>query len=121
MTLTIETGTFAYTFYSNVPNVTAGVFELTITSQWSNQEVIQVTPTLVSSNARYTKWLFTLGINEGDNHYNGMGNYTITKDGSVIDSGSLKLIYSPGGGTGTQSYISDNENRQADVFYRPAY
>jgi len=50
-----------------------------------------------------------------------MGNYTITKDGSVIDSGSLKLIYSPGGGTGTQSYISDNENRQADVFYRPAY
>jgi len=121
MTLTIETGTTSYAFYSNVPNVTAGVFELTITSQWSNQEVIQVPLTLDSSNGRYTKWTFTLTTTEGDKHYNGMGNYSITKDGSEIDSGSLKLIYSPGGGTGTQNYISDNENRQADVFYRPAY
>lgn len=121
MTLTVTTGTFAYTFFTNTANVTAGTFELTITSQWTNREVIQVTPTLVTSNARYTEWLFTLPVNEGDNHYNGMGDFSLTKDGVEIASGSLKLIYSPGGGTGSISYVSNNETREADVFYRPAY
>ena len=121
MTLTILTGTTNYSFYTNDANVTAGTFALTITSQWTNRSQISVTPTLVLSNSRYTEWSFTLSTTEGDKHYNGMGNYTLTRDGVELSSGSLKLIYSPGGETGTTSYVSNNENREADVFYRPAY
>jgi hypothetical protein len=50
-----------------------------------------------------------------------MANYKVYQDGGLLDSGSLKLIYSPGGGTGTQDYISDNENREAVVYYTPDY
>lgn len=123
MTLTIETGTTSYELSTNVVGVPSGNYTLTINSQWSNRPVIQVETDPILTNDRYTKWSFSLTVDEGDKHYNGMGDYIITEDisGDTIVSGSMKLIYSPGGGTGTQAYVSNNENREADVFYRPAY
>ena len=123
MTLEIISYNTQYDFTVNVPNcpIVYLTLDLVVTSQLSNDILFQVPLALTATNDRYTSFSFTLPQLEGDNHYNGMYNYTVLLDTGVFDSGSLKLVYSPGGGTGTQPYISDNENRQAIVYYDPAY
>ena len=117
-------------FSINVPNVdTTATFTFDIFSQLSNTAAQVFDPlasfplTLVQTNARYSEFTISTAPYQtfGDQHGNGMYNYVVKENGGVIDSGSLKLIFSPGGGTGTQAYISDNEGRQAIVYYDPAY
>jgi hypothetical protein len=126
MTLEVISYNTTYTWVQNrdsgSPNpVTAATLELEVWSQLSNTLLFSVPLTLVTSNDRYAEYTFTLPALEGDNHYNGMYNYMLYQDSGLVDQGSLKLIFSPGGGTGTQDYISNNENRQAVVYYDPAY
>ena len=123
MTLEIISYNTLYNFTVNVPNWTIPIdqFDLVVTSQLSNTILFQVPLGVVTTNDRYTECQFTLPQLEGDNHFNGMYNYTILYDTGVWDSGSLKLVYSPGGGTGTKNYISDNEDREAIVYYVPEY
>jgi hypothetical protein len=121
MTLEIISYNTLYNFTVNVPNAVAGSYELVVTSQLSNTVLFQESLTVITTNGRYTEFQFTLPQLEGDNHFNGMYNYTVLLDTGVWDSGSLKLVYNPGGGTGTQNYISDNEDREAIVYYTPEY
>jgi len=117
-------------FSINVPNLDPNSsFTFDIYSQLSNTNAQVFSPlttmamTLVTTNDRYSEFTISNGGNQtfGDKHGNGMYNYVVKENTGVIDSGSLKLIFSPGGGTGTQNYISDNENREAVVYYTPDY
>jgi hypothetical protein len=122
MTLNVIQYNTIYTISVNTPDADVlGTYELVVTSQLSNLPIFQVPLTLEITNARYSEFSFTLPQLEGDNHFNSMCNYTIYFNTGTWNSGSLKLIYSPGGGTGTQNYISDNENREAIVYYIPNY
>jgi hypothetical protein len=119
MTLEVISWNTVYTIAFNVPNWTIPInsFNLVVTSQLSNDVVFDVPLSVLETNDRYTLCEFTLPALEGNKHFNSMCNYTVYYDTGVWDKGSLKLIYSPGGNTCTTDYISDNENRQAIVYY----
>jgi hypothetical protein len=127
MTLEIIQYNTTYPFAVNVPNVDPlATFTIEVRSQLSNTTVQPIPQSswgvsYIATNDRYSEFVLTLPSAAGVEHGNGMYNYVLKENGGVIDSGSLKLIFSPGGGTGTQPYISDNETRQAIVYYDPAY
>ena len=126
MTLEIITWNTVYPFNINVnqaglPNPIPSNFVLEVWSQLSNTLIFTRPLILTYVNDRYWGFEFTLPSLEGNKHLNSMANYKVYQDGGLLDSGSLKLIYSPGGGTGTKDYISDNENREAVVYYTPDY
>lgn len=127
MTLEVITWNTVYSFNINVNQTTIPnpiptlSWILEVTSQLSNDIVFSVPMMLTYTNDRYLGFEFNLPQLEGNKHLNSMCNYKVYQDGGVIDTGSLKLIYSPGGGTGTKDYISDNENREAVVYYTPDY
>lgn len=127
MTLEIISPTTLYTFNINVDVATLPVpvpgstFIIEVKSQLSNDLMFNRPMNFIQGNERYCSFEFLLPSVEGLEHKNSMCDYTVFQDGIVIDTGSLKLIYSPGGGTGTQAYISDNEDREGVVYYRPAY
>ena len=123
MTITIIDGVTDYEISVNVPNVDPiQTYDLIVTSLYSNEALFQAALTIEETNDRYTTFSFTLPSTAGDLHQNAMANYSIIESGTTeIDLGSLKLIYTPGGQTGTQAYISNNEDREGVVYYRPAY
>jgi hypothetical protein len=121
MTLEVISYNTVYPFSVNTPNAIAGTYQLVVTSQLSNLPLFQVPLTLTLTNERYSEFQFTLPQLEGDKHFNSMCNYTIYFNTGTWNSGSLKLVYNPGGGTGTVDYISNNENREAIVYYTPDY
>ena len=49
-------------------------------------------------------------------HKNGYYSWTIGSYGDIV-----KIITSPGGGSGEVEYISSNENREAATYFRPNY
>ena len=113
MTTTIDGSTA--TFYINNPGTITGDFSLK--SQYS-QEVIYTTSsyTIPVNNARYAKLNVTFPSDFKDKHANGYYTWSV---GSYSDI--VKIITQPGGGTGKVEYISSNEDRDAEVFYRPNY
>lgn len=113
MTTTIS-GTTA-TFYINNPGIIAGTFSLK--SQYSQEAVLSGNAyTITTQNARYAQVDVDVPATFADNHANGF--YTVNiGDYSAI----VKIITQPGGDLGESEYISNNENREADVFYRPNY
>jgi hypothetical protein len=122
MTLEIISYNTIYPISVNTPNAdVTGTYELVVTSQLSNLPIFTVPLTLVLTNSRYSEFTFVLPQLEGDKHLNSMCNYTIYFNTGTWNSGSLKLVYSPGGGTGTKDYISDNEKRESIVYYTPDY
>jgi hypothetical protein len=83
------------------------------------------------SNARYTKWFVDLGSipNIGDQHRNGFYQFCTTLPFGPTDKptvgiqkqGLIKLVFSSGGELGVTEYISNNEQREADTYFRPNY
>jgi hypothetical protein len=69
-----------------------------------------------ASNARYDEILATVPATFKDEHQNGYYTWTIGNYSNIV-----KIITQPGGGTGEVEYISNNENREADVYFRPNY
>jgi len=113
MTTTIDGSTA--TFYINNPATITGDFSLK--SQYS-QEVVYTTSsyTVPVNNARYAKINVTFPSDFKDKHANGYYTWSV---GSYSDI--VKIITNPGGDTGKVEYISSNEERDAEVFYRPNY
>ena len=113
MTTTIS-GSSA-TFYINNPGTITGDFSLK--SQYA-QDVIYTTSnyTVATQNDRYAQIDVTFPGDFKDKHYNGYYTWSI---GSYSDI--VKIITQPGGDTGKVEYISNNEERDAEVFYRPNY
>lgn len=83
------------------------------------------------SNDRYTKWFADTSSIPGFNeqHRNGFYQFCTTPPFGPTDKptigigkqGLIRLIFQPGGETGAESYISNNEQREADTYFRPNY
>ena len=119
MTLFIPTGATTGTVSFNTPNLSGG-HDLVIQSQWG-KEIWAWSLTLLETNDRYTEFRLSFTEAERKAHINGIYNYELQQDGAVIESGLLKLVVEEGGSFGTSEYISDNEDREATVYYRPEY
>ena len=120
----LEQGSNTVDIYFNFNLDDTVLYTFTLTSQYSHQ-TIDLPNALISSNDRYSvmQVLFPAGF--GDEHKNGIYNWTLKETGATdfIQKGLAKIITEPGGGMGTVSYDAgfDAEERVADVFYRPNY
>jgi hypothetical protein len=119
MTLYIPSNTTFGQVSFNTPNL-SGDYDLVIQSQWG-KEVWVWSLVLLETNDRYTEFTLTFTSDEQKAHVNGIYNYQLQQDGNVIESGLLKLVVEDGGSFGTTEYISDNDDREATVYYRPEY
>jgi hypothetical protein len=128
MTTTVD-GTLMTLFVNNphTPFDPTWVFEMT--SEYSQTPIINPQyqapqSTLVTENERYMQ--FTVNVNFEDpnfkdKHTNGYYSWTLGPANAVIYSGFVKLITDPGGDLGTVDYVSNNEERESTVYYRPNY
>jgi len=86
---------------------------------------------LVYKNKRFTRWFVdTSSIpNFSDQHRNGFYQYCTTPPFQGIteptvgieNQGLIKLIFDPGGDTNAVEYVSNNEQRESDTYFRPNY
>jgi hypothetical protein len=125
MTIELLSNQNGFNVYINTPDLPEGpVYSITITSEHSNTALFEASMIMLETNERYTAFTVASG-DISDNHWNGIHNYTIESEidsiTTIIDEGVFKLITTPGGTTGTNAYVSPNENREADVYYRPNY
>lgn len=104
----------------------------------NTQEWLGPWPTTGNStiNERYTRWFVDTsdGVTPSDfpnQHRNGFYHWVITPAFGPTDKpsigitnsgqGLIKLIFQPGGDTNIEPYVSNNEQREADTYYRPNY
>ena len=83
------------------------------------------------SNDRYSKWFVDVSSIPGfaDQHRNGFYQFCTTPPFgptdkptlAVANQGLIRLIFQPGGEMDTKPYISNNEQREADTYFRPNY
>jgi len=69
-----------------------------------------------TQNSRYAQFTVDLPPGFEDKHANGFYTWTLGPYSDII-----KLITVPGGDLGEVEYISNNEQRDAEVYYRPEY
>lgn len=105
-------------FYINNPGPVGsigGTFSLK--SQYSQKDIANGNGyTILEHNDRYAKISVDFPIGFNEKHYNGFYTWTLGTHSDIV-----KIIMQPGGGTGEVEYISSNENREADVYFRPNY
>ena len=124
MTLKFTTGTTSYSITFDIENASAGgQWKLDLSSQLSNTLWKSYDLTLQTTNRRYTEFTFTVDNATTLEHINGIYNYEVynTDAPTVIYSGLMKVVSGDGGTTGTTAYVSNNEDREAVVYYRPNY
>lgn len=123
MTILVQEAALTQQFSVNLPNL-SGSLVFVLTSQYSHQPIYMDTAIIVT-NDRYSTLQVTFPTGFGDEHKNGIYNWTLKETGATdfIQKGLAKIITEPGGGMGTVSYDAgfDAEERVADVFYRPNY
>ena len=114
MTTTIS-GTTATFYINNPPADITGTFYLK--SQYS-QDNIQAGNqwTVVTQNDRYAEIEVTFVGSFPAKHQNGFYTWSIGNYSDIV-----KIITQPGGDLGEEQYISNNEDRDAEVYFRPNY
>ena len=85
----------------------------------------------LTSNERYSRWFVDtssdpdFGEREQDGFYQAVTTVAFGPTDKpligVKELGMVKLICNPGGEINTKPYISNNEQREADTYYRPNY
>jgi len=120
MTITILEDQLAFYIAIDTPNIQNDA-RLEVFSPYSNTVLFDQVATLIESNARFSRFVVDTPTDLWDKHYNGMYTYKVYDIENIYDTGSFKLITQPGGDMGTVAHISNNENRQATVVYRPNY
>lgn len=106
-------------FYINNPGVINSNADLVLTSQYSQKAILTIASadwSFGTQNARYTEIIATVPSDFKDKHQNGYYTWTIGAYSDIV-----KIITQPGGGTGEVEYISSNENRVAETYFRPNY
>jgi hypothetical protein len=111
----------------NIPNLSSafGEWNLVFKSQHSNMEVdLNVVSLAISGNSRYSRSNFAIIPPSAPavQHINGI--YEAELSNPVLGLSYkqvVKLITKTGGNTGTTPYISNNEDREAIVYYKPEY
>ena len=121
MTIKIKENQTYFDFAVDVPNITNMICDFIVTSQHSNDTLFGVKAYLIETNDRYSRFTCDIPSDTALNHWNGMHLYRLYLNETTYDTGSFKWVSSPGGETGTESYISNNETRQSKVIYRPNY
>ena len=122
MTLKLENGKVIYDLYFNKPNLPSNQYGYKLTSQYSNGVTLDVEAILVDTNSRYSHFTIEVPLDMPEKHLNGIYDYTLVDSGDVIiDKGLLKLIGGSGGTMNTEAYVSDNENNESTIYYRPNY
>ena len=119
MTITFNDTDTQYQFSVNGEFATAN--RIVFKSEYSNRNLFDVSCSVLQSNARYTQLQFNTDPPLGNTHQNGIYTYEVYATDDLLVSGVVKVITNPGGGTGTTPYISDNENREGEVYFRPSY
>lgn len=115
MTVTLD-GDYA-TFYINNPGPNINDAPFTLRSQYSQEVIFTDTQADVGGNQRYATVVVNVPSDIKDKHLNGYYTWTLGDFYSDI----VKIITKPGGDEGKVEYISNNEERDAEVFYRPNY
>ena len=110
----------AYLASFNQPNAT-GSWKLRLYSQYSHKDVLDVDLYILETNDRYTEFYFLIPAGFYNEHLEGVYDYYLTKDSVSIETGNMKLVLTPGGETGTEPFVSDNDQRVAETYYRPIY
>lgn len=118
MTITITADTQEYSLYINGQHT---VDRLKVVSLYSKEVLLDVTGITSTNTDRYTTIPFSVASGFEDRHVNGIYMYIAYNGEEIVDSATIKIITEPGGGQGTEPYISNNENRDAKVIYRPSY
>jgi hypothetical protein len=127
MTLKLENGKTIYNLYFNLSNEVIGIGSLDwrfrLKSQHSNLYTLDTQVLIDETNSRYTKFTLEIPSDMPEKHLNGIYDYELEDyaNGIMIETGLLKLISGSGGTMDTQSYVSDNENNENEVYYRPNY
>tara|TARA_R110002124_G_scaffold215889_2_gene381749 strand:- start:759 stop:1118 length:360 start_codon:yes stop_codon:yes gene_type:complete len=119
MTITFNNTDLTYNFFINGDFPLAN--GLKFMSMHSNTPLFDVDATVLIANTRYSQLEFTLSELIGLKHVEGIYRYIVFEDGVSVQEGVVKVFTTPGGTTGTEPYISNNEDREATVFYRPQY
>lgn len=133
MTIKINEGSGTQSnIYWNIANLsTIGDGEthdwhMSFKSQLSNTDLFEVPntePLTILTNDRYTNCSFSVADLELETrHVNGIYEVELYNETLGLSYKQLvKIITNPGGSTGTKAYISDNEDREAIVYYKPEY
>ena len=84
-----------------------------------------------TSNERYTRWFVDTSqiANFAEEHRNGFYQVVVTPPFGPTDEptvgpinlGMVRLLFQPGGEMDTKPYISNNEQRESDTYFRPNY
>jgi hypothetical protein len=85
---------------------------------------MDMTDPYVESNDRYSvaSWISFSAPRLNDQHVNGIYEAELYSEKLGLSYKQVvKIITSPGGTTGTEPYISNNEDREAIVYYKPEY
>lgn len=121
MTVKILQNQSTFEIAVDTPNIPEQICDFEVFSPYSNTTLFLVKATLIETNDRYSRFECVTPVDLWDKHYNGMYTYTLSFGTDIYDTGSFKLVTQPGGDMGTVPHISDNENRQSQVVYRPNY
>jgi len=115
-------------FYVNDPLERYSIID---TKLWLKSQYSQTIegPYSIASTEETTRYArFTVNFPTGwdEEHKNGFYTYYIGKGAAaqpdiIYHEDIVKIITDPGGEAGEQEYISNNETRKADVYYRPNY
>ena len=115
-------------FYVNDPSLTMNqaTTKVWLKSQYSQEIEGPYSAADISQTDRYARVTVTFPNGWDESHYNGFYTYYIGQgDGTYPDiifhQDIVKIITEPGGGNGEVEYISTNEDREAEVYYRPNY
>lgn len=120
MTIRFNDVNLTYTFTDN--GDLTGADSIEFLSTYSNTSLFQVDATIIQSNARYTQLEFTLQEPLGEQHVSGIYTYIIRNSGDkTLSQGVVKVYTGTGAGIGQKPFISNNETREADVYFRPSY
>jgi hypothetical protein len=120
MTLYITPSTTTFNVAFNSPNL-VGDHTLVLVSQWSNTTTVSFALTQIEANDRYSEFTATAPVGFTDEHVNGIYTYQLLYGTNVVEEGLCKLITNPGGTDEFNEYVSDNENREAETYYRPDF
>jgi|14_taG_2_1085336.scaffolds.fasta_scaffold05616_3 hypothetical protein len=124
MTLKFTTGITDYFITFDIPNATSsGTWKLDLSSQASNTLWKSYDLSLQETNRRYTEFTFSIDNDTTLEHINGIYNYIVynTVDQTAQYTGLMKVVSGIGGTTGTTAYVSNNDDREAVVYFRPNY
>jgi len=117
MTAIIGDDSYINLFINN-PGGIVSMQPIVLKSQFSQTTItISDELTVVNQNERYAhiRGQFSNTDINAD-HKNGYYTWTMGPYTDIV-----KLIFNPGGDLGVTEYTSNNENREADVYYRPEY